>query len=147
MCTTLDRQLLWTYRNFSLAPFFRIFLAAQTRLSKTLYQSVRPSSVGWLRLLFCVLYCLKACRTQKLSDPTITMPKFNEEGVFKPLPFLCVTSNPFKNGTKRFSFENRFHWWGHKLKLNEKQAIYIWYDIYMIYNDIAGFSLCHWTLL
>ena len=79
-------------------------------------------------------------KTQKLSGPTITMPKFNEGGVFKPLTFLCVTSNPFNNGTKRFSFENCFHWWGHKLKLNEKQAIYSGYDI-------AGFSLCHWTLL
>ena len=47
--------------------------------------------------------------TQKSSDPTIIMPKFNEGGVFKPQPFLYVKSNPFKNGTKRFSFENRFH--------------------------------------
>ena len=78
--------------------------------------------------------------TKKLSDPSITMPRFNEGGVFKPLLFLYIMSNPLKNGTKGFSFENRFHWWGHKSKLSEKQAINGG-------QDIAGFPVCHWMLL
>ena len=62
--------------------------------------------------------------THKLSDHTITVPKYSEGGVFKPLPFLYVKSDPFKNGTKRFSLENRFHWWSHKSNwMKNKQFI------------------------
>ena len=61
--------------------------------------------------------------TQKLSDPTITVPKFNAEGVFNPLPLLYVKS--FKKWHQKIQFWKSFLLMGSKVKIGWK-TINIW---------------------